>query len=78
MTLIFLGIIVLLNIWVWFFANSFIHYLKIGKNAKIETLIPSQKEVWKLIENPHYIWYPRIVFGAALFVMLVMQILANR
>jgi hypothetical protein len=45
--------------------------MKFGKNAKIETPLPWLKDVWKVIENPHYIWAPRIVFGIGLIISII-------
>ncbi len=64
--------IFLLNIWVWFFPNIFKQFIKLGEGAIIEKAIPSLKEVWKIIENPHYIWLPRIIFGLVFILILVM------
>jgi len=57
-----------LNVWVWFLPNSFLDYLKLAKDSMVSNW-PSQRELWKLLENPRYIWLPRIVFGLALIVI---------
>jgi hypothetical protein len=45
--------------------------MKFGKDAKVETPFPLLKNVWKVIEHPYYIWVPRIIFGIALTISLV-------
>jgi hypothetical protein len=76
--LIPIGIVLLLNLWVWLFPKSFINYLKLGKNAQIENIIPAQKAIWKFIEHPYYIWLPRLGFGLALLVIVAMIYWVNR
>lgn len=63
-----------LNIWVWCFPTSFIKLMMLGKNAKVETPLPWLKDVWKVIENPHYIWAPRVIFGVGLIISIVAYI----
>jgi len=58
---IFILLIVLtLNIWVWFFGKSFINFFKTAEKSPLEQL-PQQKEKWKIINLPQFIWYPRVV-----------------
>jgi len=52
-------VVIALNLWVWVFPNAFISFLKFGKNSLIK--IPSQEQLWKFIENPQYIWWPRFI-----------------
>jgi hypothetical protein len=48
--------------------------MMLGKNAKVETPLPWLKDVWKVIENPHYIWAPRVIFGVGLIISIVAYI----
>jgi hypothetical protein len=67
-----------LNIWVWLFPKYFVKFVKLGKGAKIESVIPSLKEIWQAIEHPRYIWGPRLAFGILLAVALVMAYTLHR
>lgn len=69
--MILIIIALLLNIWVWFFPQSFINYIKFGKNELTEKIIPSQKEIWTFIEKPNYIWYVRIALGLTLIGLVI-------
>jgi hypothetical protein len=65
------GVPLVLNLWVWFFPDTFINFLKLGKNPRLMEL-PLQKELWHFIESPTYIWWPRIIFSLALLIVLIM------
>jgi len=65
-------LMLLLNVWVWFFPNSFIGFVNRGKGAKMEHIIPSLREIWGAIDSPRYIWFPRFGFGLGLIISLVM------
>jgi hypothetical protein len=60
-----------LNLWVWLFPEAFIKYLRLGKNSRYMGM-PLQKEIWHVIENPQYIWLPRVIFGLALVITIVL------
>jgi hypothetical protein len=49
--------------------------MKFGKNSKLEMSIPSLKNIWIVIEHPYYIWAPRIIFGIALIISVVVAYL---
>lgn len=66
--IIMIVLIIVLNLWVWIFPNSYLAYTKLSKGAKIESFLPSQKEFQKIYENPKYIWYVRASLGFALLV----------
>ncbi len=61
-------IVIIFNLWVWLFPDSYLDFLRFGKNAKIESILPAQKEFQKLYENPEYIWFVRVSLGFALIV----------
>ncbi len=63
-------LMLLLNIWVWFFPSAFIKFIKIGKGAKIESIFPTQKSVWKFVDLPTYIWFPRFIFSISFIVSI--------
>ena len=65
------GTTLLLNLWVWFFPSSFVSYLKLAKNPKLMGM-PLQDTVWKFIESPSYIWFPRVIFGLAFIIVSIM------
>jgi len=66
-------IMLLLNIWVWFFPKTFIKYINLGKGAKIESVIPSLKEIWEHVDHPIYIWFPRFIFSIGLMISIVIM-----
>lgn len=68
-------LMLILNIWVWFFPVSFIHFLKIGKNAKVETPFPWLKELWNVIEHPLYMCIPRTIFSIGLVISIIIAYL---
>jgi hypothetical protein len=71
--ILFFGILVLLNYIVWFKPSIWIKYMRLGENAPLER-IPSQKNIWKFINSPNYIWYIRGVFTLALIITLAIFI----
>ena len=66
---VMLLIIISLNSWVWIFPKTFINFMRLGKNPTLN--IPFYKKLWKEIEKPNYIWFPRIVIGLLSGFMLV-------
>ena len=66
-----ISIVLVINYWVWFKPTSFVKFIKTAKKARFEQL-PSQEIKWRFIENPYYIWFPRIIFTIVLFVFIFM------
>ena len=67
--IVILLIVLTLNIWVWFFGESFINFFRTAEKSPLE-LLPIQKEKWKIINHPQFIWYPRIVMAITLFLVV--------
>ncbi len=65
--------VVILNYWVWFKPNSFLGYIRIAKHSQISRS-PWMKDIWILIDNPHYIWLARIIFSILLGVLFLVII----
>jgi hypothetical protein len=65
-------IVVLLNIWVWFFPRLFIDYLKWARRSNDVELLNIQKVLWSFIGSPNYIWMPRFIFTIALIIMAIL------
>jgi len=63
-------LMLLLNIWVWLFPSIFIKFMKLGKGAKIESVFPTQKRVWKFVDHSTYIWFPRFIFSISFIVSI--------
>ena len=72
---IIIVVVLIFNLWVWIFPDSYLDFLRFGKNAKIEVFLPSQKELQKIYENPKYIWYVRVSLGFSLIVALYFHFL---
>lgn len=75
--IVILIIVLALNIWVWFFGSSFINFFRIAEKSPIEQL-PMQKEKWKIINHPRFIWYPRIVMAITLILVIVFILQGNK
>jgi hypothetical protein len=69
-------IVITLNIFVWFFGNSFLNLFKHVENSPWERM-PSQKEKWDFINYPKFIWYPRIVMFITLVVVIWFFVLGH-
>lgn len=67
--IVILLIVLTLNIWVWFFGKSFINFFRTAEKSPLEQL-SIQKEKWKIINHPQFIWYPRIVLAITLFLVV--------
>jgi len=75
---IFILLIVLtLNIWVWFFGKSFINFFMTAEKSPLEQL-PQQKEKWKIINLPQFIWYPRVVMAITLILVISFILQENK
>jgi hypothetical protein len=74
--IVILLIVLTLNIWVWFFGKSFIHFFITAEKSPLEKL-PSQKEKWKVINHPQFIWYPRIMMTITLILVVSFILLTN-
>lgn len=66
---------VIFNIWVWFYPDGYLDYMKGSKGAKIETLMPSLKDFQKDYDNPKYILIVRIITGVFLAVAIYVWII---
>jgi len=69
MKIVILLIVLTLNIWVWFFGKSFINFFKTAEKSLFEQL-PLQKDKWKIINLPRFIWYPRVVMVITLILVI--------
>jgi hypothetical protein len=77
MKIVILLIVLILNIWIWFFGKSFKTLFKIAEQSPLENL-PLQKEKWKIINHPQFIWYPRIVMVIVLILIISFILQGNK
>lgn len=64
-------IVITINIVLWFFPHWYIEYMKLAKKSRVSDWM-FQGALWKMIENPGYIWFPRAVFGVAFIFFSIM------
>jgi hypothetical protein len=75
--IVILLIVLTLNIWVWFFGKSFTNLFKTAEKSSLEKL-PYQKEKWKIINLPQFIWYPRVVMAITLILVISFILQENK
>jgi hypothetical protein len=66
--IVIVTVILLLNLWVWLLPRTYVEFIKIAKRSKLAAM-PPHAALWRFIESPNYIWFPRIVFCLALIVL---------
>jgi len=64
------SMVIFVNIWVWFFPNSYIDYYRKIYRSNLGWS-PFREWHLKLIESPGFTVMSRIIFGGGLFALLV-------